>query len=161
MGFSPHADRVVAIVTGGSLPAGRDVARGLARRAWPVVLVYLDHQTRVEATLAEIIAEGGTAIGVRADLADDLDVQRLFTESVAEFGGVDVVVHTTPDSGALLLRHAVRHLRPRSTILVTAASGPITPAVAAQLRERGITVERTAPRGALDRLDGWAQPNGG
>jgi DNA-binding CsgD family transcriptional regulator len=73
----------VAIVTGGSFPAGRYVARGLARWAWPVVIVYLDHQSRTEATVAEIIAAGGTTIAVRADLADDLDVQRLFTESIA------------------------------------------------------------------------------
>jgi hypothetical protein len=39
---------------------------------------------------------------VRDRVADDLDVQRLFTESIAAFGGVDVVVHTTTDSAALL-----------------------------------------------------------
>lgn len=161
MGFSPHADRVVTIVTGGSFPVGRDIARGLARRAWPVVLVYLDHQERVEATLAEIIAEGGTAIAVRADLADELDVQRLFAESAAEFGGVDVVVHTTPDSAALLVRHAARNVRRRGVIVVPAASGPISPTVTAQLRERGVTVKQVAPSGALAHLDGRRQPNGG
>jgi 3-oxoacyl-[acyl-carrier protein] reductase len=93
MSFGSHPGRVVAIVTGGSFPAGRHVARELARWAWPVVIVYLDHQSQAEATIAEIIAAGGTTIAVRADLADDLDVQRLFTESIAEFGGVDVVVH--------------------------------------------------------------------
>ena len=49
---------------------------------------------------------------MRADLADDLDVQRLFAESIAAFGGVDVVVHTTTDSAALLYQHAARHVRP-------------------------------------------------
>lgn len=157
MGFWTHPGRAVAIVTGGSLPAGREVARGLASRAWPVVIVYLDHQSRAEATIAEIIAVGGTAIAVRADLADDLDVQRLFTESAAEFGGVDVVVHTTPDSAVLLCRHAARQLRPRGAIVVTSASEPSTPHV----HERDITVERVAPQGVLAYLDIWLRRNGG
>jgi short chain dehydrogenase len=161
MSFGWHSGRVVAIVTGGSVPAGREVARGLARWAWPVVVVYLDHQSRAEAAIAEIIAAGGTAITVRADLADDLDVQRLFTESVAEFGGVDVVVHTTPVSAALLCRHAARHVRLRGAIVITSALELGTPGVAAGLRERGITVERVAPHAVLAYLDRWRQPNGG
>ena len=33
-------------------------------------------------------------MAVSADFADDLDVQRLFAETVVAFGCVDVVVHT-------------------------------------------------------------------
>ena len=161
MSFGSHAGRVVAIVTGGSFPAGRYVARGLARWAWPVVLVYLDHQSRAEATIAEIIAAGGITVAVRADLADDLDVQRLFTESIAEFGGVDVVVHTTSNSAALLCQHAARHVRQRGAIVITSAPELITPQVASQLRERGITVERVPPQAVLAYLDRWRQQNVG
>ena len=32
-------------------------------------------------------------MAVRADIADDLDVRRLFAETIAAFGGIDVVVH--------------------------------------------------------------------
>ena len=32
-------------------------------------------------------------MAVRADVADDLDMQRLFAETIAAFGGIDVVVH--------------------------------------------------------------------
>ena len=32
-------------------------------------------------------------MAVRADIADDLDVKRLFAETIAAFGGIDVVVH--------------------------------------------------------------------
>ena len=157
MSFGSHPGRVVAIVTGGSFPAGRHVARELARWAWPVVIVYLDHQSQAEATIAEIIAAGGTTIAVRADLADDLDVQRLFTESIAEFGGVDVVVHTTSNSAALLCQQAARHVRRRGAIVITSAPELIAPQVAAQLRERGITVERVSPQAVLPYLDEWRQ----
>lgn len=161
MSFGSYPGRVVAIVTGGSFPAGRHVARELARWAWPVVIVYLDHQSQAEATIAEIIAAGGTTIAVRADLADDLDVQRLFTESITEFGGIDVVVHTTSNSAALLCQQAARHVRRRGAILITSAPEPITPQVASQLRERGITVERVSPPTVLPYLDRWRQQNGG
>jgi 3-oxoacyl-[acyl-carrier protein] reductase len=161
MSLGPGSGHVVAIVTGGASPAGRSIAGGLARWAWPVVIVYLDHPSRVEATIAEIIAAGGTTIAVRADLTDDLDVQRLFTESIAEFGGVDVVVHTTSDSADLLCQHAARHVRQRGAIVVTATPRPIMPQAAAQLLDRSITIERVAPRAVHAYLDRWCQRNAG
>jgi hypothetical protein len=161
MTFGSHLDRAVAIVTGGALPDGRYVACGLARWSWPVVVVYLDHQLPAEATIGEIISAGGTTIAVRADLADDLDVQRLFTESIAQFGGVDVVVHTTSNSSALLCRHAAWHVRRRGAIVITSAPDLIPPQVASQLRERGITVERVPSPAVLDYLDNWRQQNVG
>jgi 3-oxoacyl-[acyl-carrier protein] reductase len=147
--------RAVAIVTGGASQAGRDVARGLASSAWAIVVVYLEHQSSAEATVAEIIASDGTTVAVRADLKDELDVQRLFTESIAAFGGVDVVVHTTTDSAALLSRHAARHVRPGGAIVSTSAAGRIPPGVARQLGERGITVGRARPEAVLALLDEW------
>ena len=140
---------VVAIVTGGSSGAGREVARGLASWGWAVVVVYLDHQRSAEATVAEILAAEGTTVAVRADLADDLDVQRLFAESIAAFGGVDVVVHTTSNSAALLYRHAARHVRQARRDRHHLRRRPIAPEVASQLRERGITVGRASPEAVL------------
>jgi 3-oxoacyl-[acyl-carrier protein] reductase len=148
--------RAVAIVTGGASQTGRDVARRLATWTWCIVVVYLEHQPRAEATVAEIIAAEGTTVAVRADLADDLDVQRLFTESIAEFGGVDVVVHTTTDTAALLYEHAARYVRPGGAIVSTSAPEPVAPGVARQLRERGITVgDRAPPESALSFLNLW------
>jgi 3-oxoacyl-[acyl-carrier protein] reductase len=145
----------VAIVTGASFRPGRDIARGLAGWAWAVVVVYLENQRRAEATIAEIIAAEGTTVAVRADLADDLDVQRLFAESKAAFAGVDVVVHTTTDSAVLLYQHAARHLRRQGAIVSVSAADGVTPAVARQLGERGISVGRASPEEVLSLLDRW------
>jgi short chain dehydrogenase len=147
--------RAVAIVTGGSSSTGRDVARGVAAWDWPVVVVYLEHQHQVEATVAQIIAADGTTVAVRADLADDLDVERLYAESIAAFGGVDVVAHTTTGAAALLYEHAARHLRPSGAIVSLSAGEPMAPAVAGRLRERGITVGKAPPEAMLSFLDGW------
>ncbi len=104
---------VVAIVTGGSSGTGREVARALTSWGWAIVIVYLEHQRTAEATVEEILAAGGNVVAVRADPADDLDVQRLFAETTAAFAGVDVVVHTTTCSASLLYENAARHVRAR------------------------------------------------
>ena len=39
-------------------------------------------------------------MAVRADVADDVDVKRLFDEAIEAFGGVDVVVHTVDGDAA-------------------------------------------------------------
>ena len=145
----------VAIVTGGSVGTGREIARGLAGWGWAIVLVYLDHQPTAEATVAEILAAEGRIVAVRADLADDLDVRRLFAESTAAFAGVDIVVHTTTDSADLLYQHAARHVRPRGAIVSSSEAERIPAGIARQLRERGITVGTAPPEGVFAFLDGW------
>jgi 3-oxoacyl-[acyl-carrier protein] reductase len=84
----------VAIVTGGSRGVGGATVRRLAARGYAVVVNYLHDQRAAELTVEAILAGHSDAMAVRADVADDLDVQRLFAETIAAFGGVDVVVHT-------------------------------------------------------------------
>jgi short chain dehydrogenase len=150
----PHAD-VVAIVTGGSSGTGRDVARALTSWGWAIVIVYLEHQRAAEATVDQIVTAGGKVVAVRADLADDLDVQRLFAETTAAFAGVDVVIHTANGSGSVLYEHAARQVRSRGAIVSTPAAGAVPPTVARQLRERGISVGRAPPEDVLPFLDKW------
>ena len=146
---------VVAIVTGGSSGTGREVARALTGWGWAIVIVYLEHQRTVEATVAQILSAEGNVVTVRADLTDDLDIQRLFAESAAAFTGVDVVVHTTTASAALLYQHAARHVRPHGAIISTPAADRVTPGVARQLRDRGISVGRAPPEEVLPFLERW------
>ena len=149
-----HAD-VVAIVTGGSYGTGREIAHALTRWRWAIVIVYLEHQRAAETTVDEILAVGGNVVAVRADPADDLDVQRLFAETTAAFAGVDVVVHTASGSASLLYEHAARHVRARGVIVSVSATDPLTPGVARQMRERGISVGRAPPEDVLLYLDRW------
>jgi 3-oxoacyl-[acyl-carrier protein] reductase len=83
----------VAIVTGGSRGVGRAAIRRLAASGHAVVVNYLHDQRAAESTVEAILAGNSDAVAVRADVADDLDVERLFTETIAAFGGIDVVVH--------------------------------------------------------------------
>ena len=157
---APRSREAVAIVTGAAHGTARDVALGLVRWGWAIVLVYLEDQRAVEATVAEILAAEGRVVAVRADLADDLDVQRLFAESAAVFAGVEVVVHTTTDSAPLLFQHAARHVRQGGAIVSVAAADGVPPGVARRLRERGISVGRAPPDELLAFLDRWRREPG-
>jgi 3-oxoacyl-[acyl-carrier protein] reductase len=83
----------VAIVTGGSRGVGRAMIRLLAARGYAVVVNYLHDRRAAESTVEAILAGNSDAVAIRADVADDLDVERLFAETIAVFGGIDVVVH--------------------------------------------------------------------
>jgi 3-oxoacyl-[acyl-carrier protein] reductase len=135
----------VAIVTGGGCAIGQEVARALASQGDAIIAVYLDHQSSADAAVEEVLAAGGTAVTVRADLADDLDVERLFTETIAMFDGVDLVVHTTAHDASVLYEQASRRLRPGSAIVSVSRVEHVTPRLAERLRERDITLNGASP----------------
>ena len=83
------ADRV-AVVTGGSRGVGGVTVRRLAAVGYAVVVDYLHDQRAAESTVEETSSNNGNAVAIRADIADDLDVTRLFAETIAAFGGIDV-----------------------------------------------------------------------
>ena len=101
----------VAIVTDGSCGLGREIARRLVSRGYAVVLAYLHDEGEAEGAVEEIVAAGGAALTVRADVTDELDVERLFHETTTAFGGVDVVVHTATRGASAIQRQAARRLR--------------------------------------------------
>jgi 3-oxoacyl-[acyl-carrier protein] reductase len=85
----------VAIVTGGSRGVGREVVRKLANRGYAVVVGYIRDQGAADSIVEEVLAAGGIALTIRADVADELDVERMFAETTEAFGGIDVLVHAT------------------------------------------------------------------
>ncbi|MGR6968292.1 SDR family oxidoreductase [Streptomyces cynarae] len=91
-GHSPDHPRV-AIVTGGSRGIGRQTAHRLAADGFAVLVGYAGNRDLAEATVKEVTADGGRAVAVRADVADEQDVAALFATAESTYGGVDVVVH--------------------------------------------------------------------
>jgi 3-oxoacyl-[acyl-carrier protein] reductase len=134
----------VAVVTGGSYWAGRDMAQALASRGYAVVVVYLRDQRGAEAAVDQIVAANGTALAVRANVTDELDVERLFDETKAAFGGVDVVVHAAMRATSVVNQQAARRLRHGGAIVDVSSCHAITPDLAHELRARGITVNGLA-----------------
>jgi len=56
---------------------------------------YASSASDAEAAVAEIKATGGQAIAVKADVANPVDVERLFEEALKTFGSIDVVVNNS------------------------------------------------------------------
>jgi 3-oxoacyl-[acyl-carrier protein] reductase len=90
----------VAIVTGGSGGIGRAVAVRLAESGMAVAVHYSGNRDRAQETADQVVAAGGRALAISADVADEAQVAALFDRVEAEFGGVDVVVNT---AGIMLL----------------------------------------------------------
>lgn len=91
--LSEEAAGGVAIVTGGSRGVGEAIVHSLAKRGYAVVVDYAHDQRSAESTVDLLLADKAAAVAVRADVADELDVVRLFAETIEAFGGIDVVVH--------------------------------------------------------------------
>ena len=99
----------VAIVTGGSRGIGRATVGLLAARDYAVVVNYLHDQQAAESVTEAILASNGNAVAIRADVADDLDVRRMFAETIAAFGGIDAVVHV---AGGVIISSGVTEAGP-------------------------------------------------
>jgi len=82
----------VAVVTGAGRGIGRQVARALAYLGAAVVVAELDEATGAE-TASLIEAEGGRALCLRTDVADEASVQALAGRTLAELGRADVLVN--------------------------------------------------------------------
>jgi pteridine reductase len=82
----------VALVTGGRR-VGAALARLLAARGATVALTYHTSRARIEQVVATIVADGGTACAVAADLAHAEDAAKAVAAVTAAFGGLDVLVN--------------------------------------------------------------------
>jgi 3-oxoacyl-[acyl-carrier protein] reductase len=83
----------VAVVTGASKGIGAGIAAALGAAGAKVVVNYASSQAGADRVVAAIVAEGGTAVAVQADVAKAADVRRLFAETRRAFGGLDILVN--------------------------------------------------------------------
>ncbi len=86
-------EQKVALVTGASRGIGRAIALQLAADGFAVVVNYAGNTALAEEVVADIEAKGGRALAVQADIADADAVARLFEQTLATFGRLDVVVN--------------------------------------------------------------------
>ena len=83
-----------AIVTGASGGLGSAVARRLANDGFAIAVNYSGNSGPAQKLVAELKAAGGQAIAVQGDVTDPGDVENLFKQTDATFGGIDVVVYS-------------------------------------------------------------------
>lgn len=86
------SDGRIALVTGASRGIGAACARRLATDGYAVAVNYARSTEAVDKLVAEIQADGGEAVPVRADLAEPSAGQRLVDETVERLGPPVVLV---------------------------------------------------------------------
>ncbi|HZT51004.1 MAG TPA: SDR family oxidoreductase [Stellaceae bacterium] len=84
----------VLVITGGSRGIGAKVALGAARQGWRIALVYQTNRPRAEEVLAAVRGQGGEAIALQADIADEAAVTRLFATVDGELGRLSGLVNS-------------------------------------------------------------------
>jgi NAD(P)-dependent dehydrogenase (short-subunit alcohol dehydrogenase family) len=187
-GLGRMKDRV-ALVTGGDSGIGRAVCLAFAREGADVAFAYLNEYEDAEKTRRLLEDEGRQVLAMAGDLAVEAHCRKLIEDTVKRFGRIDVLVNNAAFQGKevekfeeldperiertfrvniLAMFHLVRlalpHMKPGSTIINTASiqayqpsasildyastKGAIvtfTKGLAQSLIERGIRVNCVAP----------------
>jgi NAD(P)-dependent dehydrogenase (short-subunit alcohol dehydrogenase family) len=139
----PVNARPAAVVTGGAQGIGRATVRELLERGYAAVIVDCDREAGAEA-LEEYRSLGPVRF-MAADVAEEADVARVVSQTVAEFGRLDVLVNNAAVSrrmpvtelsladwnrvlavnlggSFLCAKHAAPHLRAARGVMVNIAS---------------------------------------
>jgi NAD(P)-dependent dehydrogenase (short-subunit alcohol dehydrogenase family) len=83
----------VALVTGASRGIGRAIALRLGADGYHVAVNYHSSRQAADEVVREIVAAGSQAYAVQADVGLTADRTRLIEETVAQLGGLDVLVN--------------------------------------------------------------------
>ena len=91
----------VAVVTGSSRGIGRAIALRLAADGAKVVVNYRSDESSASEVVDQIVAGGGEALAVQADVSQVADAQALIDSAKKAYGRVDILVNnagTTRDT---------------------------------------------------------------
>lgn len=81
-----------AVVTGAGSGMGREIAILFAKEGASVVAADLNEES-VKATVAAITEQGGKALAVRANIAEEDDVRTMIEQAVQEYGTLDILIN--------------------------------------------------------------------
>ena len=80
-----------ALITGGARGIGAACAKALAAEGYRVFINYVNSSEVANKLADEIIANGGEAFAVKADVRDPLQVEEMIN-NISQYGGVDALI---------------------------------------------------------------------
>jgi 3-oxoacyl-[acyl-carrier protein] reductase len=91
--MNKHLEGKVAIITGSSRGIGRTVAERLAAVGANVVINYTKTPEKAAEVVNGIMQNGGKAVAICADITKISETEKLFQETIAAFGKVDILIN--------------------------------------------------------------------
>lgn len=144
----------VALVTGASSGIGAATATTLADLGAAVAIGYNRNRTGAEETRDRIVAAGGRAIALAADVRRAEEIRSLVARVTAELGSIDILVN---NAGSLVVRRGIREITEEHLDEILALN--LKSAVLASQAVAGSMIERR--RGAIINVVSIAGHNGG
>ncbi len=82
-----------ALVTGGNSGIGEGCALALGAAGASVAVNYISDEPEAHRVVAAIRQMGRDAIAIQADVSKEEDVQRMFAETIRQFGTIDILIN--------------------------------------------------------------------
>ncbi len=89
----PRLEQKTAVITGASSGIGRGIALKFASEGADVIVNYKQSKAKAEELVQEIIASGGEAYAIQADVANEQDIEKLVSEAHSHLGKIDIWVN--------------------------------------------------------------------
>lgn len=102
----PSPTAKVAIVTGASRGIGAEIAKQLALDGFAVAINYANSAAEASKLVVQLRQAGHQAIAIKADVSSAVDVRRMFDETEAQLGKVDVLIN---NAGTLQVMPLAQH----------------------------------------------------
>jgi len=146
----------IAVVTGASKGIGAAAAKQLAAEGATVVVNYHTSKEGADQVVASIIAAGGKAIAVSADVSNEKEIAELFQKTKEAYGRVDILVNNAGiyafgpiEEVTAEKYHHEHNLNVLGLILTTKAALPLFPATGGSIINIGSRVNTVAPANSL------------
>jgi 3-oxoacyl-[acyl-carrier protein] reductase len=146
----------VAVVTGASKGIGAASAKRLAAEGASVVVNYHSSKEGADRVVSEIVAAGGTAVAIGADVSNEREIAELFAQTKAAYGKLDILVNNAgvyafgslEEVTAAKYRHE-HNLNVLGLILTIKAALPHFPAEGGSIINIGSRVNTVAPANSV------------
>jgi NAD(P)-dependent dehydrogenase (short-subunit alcohol dehydrogenase family) len=96
---TPPDKKRAVIVTGGSRGIGAATARLLGAQGYPVAVNFVKNEDAAAAVVRDIVAAGGAALAIRADISRESAILRLFETSDSDLGPLGALVNNAGVTG--------------------------------------------------------------